>query len=492
VSTVLLGDRYRLGDPIATGGMGTVYRAVDQVLGRPVAVKVLKRELAEDPTFVERFRREARAAARLSHPNVAGVYDYGELDDQAFIVMELVEGETLAARIARAGPLPWPDAFAIGEQVARALAAAHAHGLVHRDVKPANVLLGQAAGRGGELVKVTDFGIAQAAQSATLTGSGMVLGSANYVAPEQAQGGHVGPAADLYSLGCVLFEMVTDQTPYTGANAVAIAGQHVTAPVPNPRDRRADLPGPVAAVIMKAMRKEPERRFATAAAMGDALAETRNPGGGTAGEPTAVLPPVPPARAPAGAATVALPAAGIPASPRPGPDQSGTDADPHPDRPDVGWSTPGRPYPVRPGPAHGDRTRGRTGIGTGTWVRALVAVAVAGLALLAWVSLRGAQETGAPAGRPGSPTRPATGVAGKVRLPDVRGSDAEQAAAGLRGLGLEVQVSRRHGTVTGTRPRPGSLVPRGSTVSLIVAKDKRDGRGNDEQNNSGQNNNEGD
>ncbi len=180
MSAVLLGDRYRLGDPIATGGMGTVYRAVDQVLGRLVAVKVLKRELAEDATFVERFRREARAAAGLSHPNVAGVYDYVELDDQAFIVMELVEGETLATRIARSGPLPWPEAFAIGEQVARALAAAHARGLVHRDVKPANVLLGgRQAGAvtagTAEVVKVTDFGIAQAAQAATLTRTGVVL-----------------------------------------------------------------------------------------------------------------------------------------------------------------------------------------------------------------------------------------------------------------------------------------------------------------------------
>ncbi len=237
MTPTLLGNRYRLGERIAAGGMGAVYRAVDETLGRQVAVKALRRELADDPTFLERFRREARAAAGLSHPGVAGVYDYGELGGQPFIVMELVEGETLAERVAARGRLPWREAFAIGEQVAAALAAAHAHGLVHRDVKPANILLG----RDGR-AKVTDFGIAQAAQTATLTRTGMVLGSANYVAPEQAKGGHVGPAADLYSLGCVLFEAVTGETPYRGGNAVAIATQHVSAPVPDPREHRPRCP----------------------------------------------------------------------------------------------------------------------------------------------------------------------------------------------------------------------------------------------------------
>ena len=229
----LLGDRYRLGERLAGGGMGSVYRAVDESLGRPVAVKVLRRELADEPAFLERFRREARAAAGLSHPGVAGVYDYGELGGSAFIVMELVEGETLAERIAARGRLPWSEAFALGEQVARALAAAHAHRLVHRDVKPGNILIGP-----GERAKVTDFGIAKAASSATLTRTGMVLGSANYVAPEQAKGEDVGPAADQYSLGCVLYEAVCGRTPYAGANPVAIATQHVSAPVPDPRQLR--------------------------------------------------------------------------------------------------------------------------------------------------------------------------------------------------------------------------------------------------------------
>jgi eukaryotic-like serine/threonine-protein kinase len=263
----LLGNRYRLGERIADGGMGSVYRAVDDNLGRPVAVKVLRRELVDEPAFLERFRREARAAAAVSHPGVAGVYDYGELDGRAFIVMELVEGETLAERIAARGRLPWREAFGIGEQVARALAAAHDHGLVHRDVKPANVLVGP-----GGRAKVTDFGIAKAAAALPLTRTGMVLGSANYVAPEQARGGDVGPAADQYSLGCVLFEAVCGRTPYTGANPVAIATQHVSSPVPDPSRHRPDLPAPAAALIRRALAKHPADRFPSTKALATALA----------------------------------------------------------------------------------------------------------------------------------------------------------------------------------------------------------------------------
>ncbi|HEV3464498.1 MAG TPA: serine/threonine-protein kinase, partial [Actinomycetota bacterium] len=165
------------------------------------------------------------------------------------------------------GRLPWTEAFALAEQVARALAAAHAHRLVHRDVKPGNILIGP-----GERAKVTDFGIAKAAASATLTRTGMVLGSANYVAPEQAAGDSVGPAADQYSLGCVLFEAVTGRTPYAGKNPVAIATQHVSAPVPDPRQLRRDLPVPAARLIRRALAKAPRDRFASATAMADELA----------------------------------------------------------------------------------------------------------------------------------------------------------------------------------------------------------------------------
>jgi serine/threonine-protein kinase len=313
MTSTMLADRYQLEELIATGGMGTVHRAIDTHLGRPVAVKILKRVLADDATFLERFRREARAAAAISHPGVARVYDYGERSSEPFIVMELVDGDTLADRIAHHGPLHWEEAFAIAEQVASALSAAHAHGVVHRDVKPANILVDW-SGR----VKVTDFGIARAARATTLTRPGMVLGSANYVAPEQAQGSTVGPAADLYSLGCVLFESIVGTTPYQGRSAVAIATQHVSAPVPDPREYVADLPEQAARLIMRSLGKQPGDRFPSAATMAAALADVRR--GHDPSAPSQDLtislpvtrPPVPPAGPSAGG-----PGLEPPASPRP-------------------------------------------------------------------------------------------------------------------------------------------------------------------------------
>jgi eukaryotic-like serine/threonine-protein kinase len=437
VITVLLNDRYELDRPISGGGMGAVWRAVDRRLDRPVAVKLLRRDLAADPAFVERFRREARAAGALSHPNVAGVFDYGEHDGQAFIVMELVEGENLAERLARGGPLPWPQALAIAEQVARALAAAHAHGLVHRDVKPANVLLGD--GLDPPLVKVTDFGIARSDHSATLTGTGALLGSAGYLAPEQASGARVGPAADLYGLGCVLFEMVTGAAPYRGETAVALATQHVSAPVPNPRELRPELPGAVAAIILKALRKDPAERFGSAAAMADALADARHATTArTPGEATEVLPVIP-----AGAAVPGT-AAGFAAS---------------------GSAPTIRTRPVGPPP----RVRYRRS-GAGTWAKVAAVLAVAALALLAWLTVRDANQAAPPrqdgAGRPAATATPPPA---RVRVPDLRGLPDQAARAALVRLGLRVAAPERHGTVIGTRPRPGSLVRRGSTVRLLLA-----------------------
>jgi tRNA A-37 threonylcarbamoyl transferase component Bud32 len=417
-----LGNRYRLSERIAAGGMGAVYRAVDETLGRQVAVKVLRRELADDATFLERFRREARAAAGLSHPGVAGVYDYGELGGQPFIVMELVEGETLAERLAARGPLPWREAFAIGEQVAAALAAAHAHGLVHRDVKPANILLG----RDGR-AKVTDFGIAQAAQTVTLTRTGMVLGSANYVAPEQAKGGHVGPAADLYSLGCVLFEAVTGETPYRGGNAVAIATQHVSAPVPDPRERRQGLPPEAAALITRALQKHPAGRFPSGSAMAAALAAARREDGATR-----VLPAQPEPAGPPRAARAARAAAGR-------------------------------------------RSRARP-----VAVGALVVVA---LLLLAWPLFPDESPTGSvaePGTRAGTPGGGSSAGRAAVEVPAVVGLKVGEAKRRLRALGLEVDVAIAAGgggqRVRASSPRAGAPVERGATVRLVLGGD---GKGRD-------------
>jgi eukaryotic-like serine/threonine-protein kinase len=450
VTPTLLGNRYRLGERIAAGGMGAVYRAVDETLGRQVAVKALRRELADDPTFLERFRREARAAAGLSHPGVAGIYDYGEVGGQPFIVMELVEGETLAERVAAEGRLPWREAFAIGEQVAAALAAAHARGLVHRDVKPANILLG----RDGR-AKVTDFGIAQAAQTATLTRTGMVLGSANYVAPEQAKGGHVGPAADLYSLGCVLFEAVTGETPYRGGNAVAIATQHVSAPVPDPREHLPDLPPEAAALITRALQKQPGARFPSGTAMAAALGAARREEG----------------------ATRVLPALGGPV----GPEGSGEPQGGAPvDRPE-GSGEPQGGAPVNQA-ARATRVAGRRR----ARIRpvAVGALVVVALLLLAWPLLPDGSPTGSLAERPPRARTPGGGSsAGRavVEVPAVVGLDLGEARRRLRALGLEVDVTVADGKggqrVRASSPRAGTPVERGATVRLVL-KGKGTGKGN--------------
>jgi len=448
VTPTLLGNRYRLGERIAAGGMGAVYRAVDETLGRQVAVKALRRELADDPTFLERFRREARAAAGLSHPGVAGVYDYGELGGQPFIVMELVEGETLAERVAARGRLPWREAFAIGEQVAAALAAAHAHGLVHRDVKPANILLG----RDGR-AKVTDFGIAQAAQTATLTRTGMVLGSANYVAPEQAKGGHVGPAADLYSLGCVLFEAVTGETPYRGGNAVAIATQHVSAPVPDPREHRPELPPAAAELITRALQKQPAGRFPSGAAMAAALAAARHEE-----DATRVLP--------------ALPA---------GPDSPGPVPPGHPfGVPRTPPDSPGHPFGVPRTPPAAGRRAGRARIRPAA-VGALVVVA---LLLLAWPLFPDESPTGSlaePSPRARTPGGGSSAGRAVVEVPAVVGLEVGEAKRRLRALGLEVDVTIADGKggqrVRASSPRPGTPVERGATVRLVLRGSGK-GKGN--------------
>src|SRR6478672_8403671 len=246
--------------------MATIYRATDTGLGRDVALKLLRPEYLRDPDFSARFRQEAQAAASLTHPNIVTTYDYGEDPSGPYIVMELVDGEDLATILRRSGPLPPRQAARIAAAVARALAASHARGLVHRDIKPGNVLIG----RDGQ-VKVVDFGIARAIAEAQTTLPGTTLGSVHYFSPEQARGEPATAASDIYSLGIVLFETLTGQRPFSGDGAAAIALARLTTTPPRPSALRQGVPPELDAIVTKAMALDPAARYASAAAMASAL-----------------------------------------------------------------------------------------------------------------------------------------------------------------------------------------------------------------------------
>jgi serine/threonine-protein kinase len=253
----LIADRYELEELVGTGGMSSVFRAHDRQLERRVAVKILHEHYAEDPEYLERFRREARAVARLSHPNIVTVIDRGDDGGRQYIVFEHVEGQNLKELVQRTGPLAVPRALEVALAVADGLAFAHDRGLVHRDVKPQNVLLS----REGE-VKVTDFGIARSLHvDHGVTQTGTVLGTGEYLAPEQASGQQVSPATDVYSLGVVLWELLAGDVPFTGDNFVAVALRHVNEPPPPLRERRPDVTPRLAAAVERALAKDPARRF---------------------------------------------------------------------------------------------------------------------------------------------------------------------------------------------------------------------------------------
>src|SRR5882757_5090811 len=257
----VLSDRYEVEELVGTGGMSSVFRAHDRLLDRKVALKVLHQQYSDDDDYVERFRREARAVAALSHPNIVTVIDRGEHEGRQFIVFEYIHGENLKALIERRGPAPVATALELAMQIARGLSFAHQQGLVHRDVKPQNVLL-----NGDGAAKVTDFGIARSLDvQHGMTQTGTVLGTSDYIAPEQAQGRHVDEHSDIYSLGVVLYELLTTKVPFPGENFVAVAMRHINEPPPSVRDERPDVPVRLDAALQTAMAKRPEDRFQTMA-----------------------------------------------------------------------------------------------------------------------------------------------------------------------------------------------------------------------------------
>ena len=369
---VTLSQRYRLTHRIAVGGMGEVWAADDTRLARVVAIKILRPELTGDPEFLGRFRTEARITASLNHPGICAVYDYGEISGTdhylagtAYLVMELISGESLSSVLNRLGRLSVGRTLDVLEQTGNALQQAHARALVHRDIKPGNLLITP----GGQ-VKITDFGIAKVAHEAPVTRSGMVMGTAQYISPEQAAGREASPASDIYSLGVVAYECLAGRLPFHSDNTVAIALAHVReAPPPLPDD----VPPAVARLVMTMLAKDPAARFANGALLARAAAELRAGGGRDLAAP----------RPPAPRPTLVAPAVPAEVAPRPRPTRSA--ARPVPAVP-AGPAVPPRSAqvvrPVAPPPAAVPRSAAsgrRTGLSV---LLAVLVVVLAGLVLV--------------------------------------------------------------------------------------------------------------
>lgn len=410
--TVVSG-RYELGRQLGAGGMARVYVAHDRLLDREVAVKVLAEPYASDPQFVERFRREASAAAQLNHPNIVAVYDRGEVDGSYYIVMEYLPGPDLKQVIRRRAPLPPGQAIDYALQILAALGAAHRRDVIHRDVKPQNVLVAE----DGHL-KVTDFGIARAGADGGMTEAGAVIGTAQYLSPEQARGDDVTTASDCYAVGIVLYEMLTGRVPFDGDRPVAVAMKQISDVPAPPRTVEPSIPLELDAVVMRALAKRPSERFRTAEEFSGALLDARGAIEGTGG------------------ATRVLPAPGEELT------------EPTRAMAATGTTRVGPPPPHEP-----PRRRRRWPLVVGLLVL-LAALAAGAFAFLG----------------------DGDGGAETFALPDVTGQELARAQQTLEQLGLSTSVERvedeeaEPGTVVGTSPPPGSEVREGDTVTLRVSE----------------------
>ena len=435
----LLGGRYRLVDLLGEGGMATIYRAHDEQLGRDVAVKLLRPEYGRDRAFVDRFRQEAKAAASLNHPNVVNVFDFGTDEAGPFIVMELVEGGDLGALIREEAPLPPTAAAEIARQIAEGLAAAHARGIVHRDIKPSNVLLAP-----GGRVKVVDFGIARALSESQLTLPGTTLGSIHYFSPEQARGEAVTGSSDLYSLGLVLFEMLTGQRAWRGETPAAAAMARLSGEPPVPSRLRPGIPPALDAIVQRALAPDPEHRFPSAAAFSQALgrflqapeAPAPRPAVAPMSDSAPTVVGVPAARTP-------VPAAAAPAMP-----------------------ARGTAYTSRRAVVETDEEEERRGAGAWGWAAALLALLllVAAAVLIFLFMSRGSGGTAA------SPT-PAV-----VQAPSLINLPLDQAQTRAERSGLRVRVERREeradrapNTVLAQRPPPGAQIQEGAVINVTIS-----------------------
>ncbi len=454
--------RYELERRLAVGGMATVHLGRDRVLDRFVAIKVLHSQLAADPAFVARFRREAQAAGRLGHPNIVAVYDWGSHDDTYYMAMEYIRGETLAEGLAEDGPMSTGRALQVAIDVVSALGAAHDQGTIHRDIKPSNIIIGPSGD-----AKVTDFGIARAREVQAghdLTEVGSVIGTASYLSPEQAQGLPVDPRSDLYSVGVVLFEMVTGRRPFVGSSPMAVLQQHIEEPPPAIAGLQPAVPAELDDLIARLLAKDPADRLSTAVEVEGRLKAIRSGHrSGAVGADGRQSRPMPSAAVQP--EELAFASNG---------DVPPTAIMPPQARPDAGEvATPWEPEPSEGG--------GRSG-----WPVILGAFAVVGLVVLLLVLSQtiGDGSSDAPDTTDVTPvqtsaqdTSPSTEPdAGTVAVPDVRGRSQSEAEDAIRDVGLTPRVETvevaagddRVGRVISQSPEPGRESEGGAAVTISV------------------------